>query len=182
MDGLLSDTRTANILRHLPSFVPRIFSGKDETVISEKPGNIHRVLHFRCVCQPAKIKVKVRQKNDSAKEVGEKFAESSKLQDHAHCASTTAGLFPPVPTDTDSAMDTVMDTVMDTAENTTDTLQAATSVHEAPAVVGERPAKAPKTVLKAGQKTAARDSRKLTEANTKIRSLEAQVIQVGLPS
>ena len=91
MDGLLSDTRTANILRHLPSFVPRIFSGKDETVISEKPGNIHRVLHFRCVCQPAKIKVKVRQMNDNAKEVGEKFAESSKLQDHVHCASKAAG-------------------------------------------------------------------------------------------
>ena len=91
MDGLLSDTRTASILCHLPSFVPRIFSGKDETVISEKSGSVFRVLHFRCVCQVPKVRVSVRLEKDGAKEVGEKFAESSKLQDHAHCASTTAG-------------------------------------------------------------------------------------------
>lgn len=75
------------------------------------------------------------------------------------------GLFLPLPTDTDSAMHGTMDTA-------DDTLQAATtSVHEAPAIVGERPAKASKTMLKSVQKTAALDSRKLTEANAKIRSL-----------
>ena len=84
------------------------------------------------------------------------------------------GLFLPLPTDTDSAMHGTMDTA-------DDTLQAATtSVHEAPAIVGERPAKASKTMLKSVQKTAALDSRKLTEANAKIRSLEAQVGRVHL--
>ena len=91
MDGISDDSRTRNFLCHLPSFVPRIFSGKDETIISEKAGSVHKKLHFRCVCQRAKVKVPIKVEDNSAKAVGEKFAASPKLQEHAHCASKSAG-------------------------------------------------------------------------------------------
>ena len=91
MDGRSLDDRTKNVLRYVPEFVPRIFSGVGETVLTEQNGKEPRMLAFRCLCQDNKVRITVKSKDHSAKAVGEKFAASPKLQQHALCASENSG-------------------------------------------------------------------------------------------
>lgn len=87
MDGFVLDSRKNAIFRCLPSWVPQ----DNETTLKAEVGNRNKLLTFRCSCQGAKVKVPVTLDGDDADEIGQRFAQSKKLLEHAGCFKLPGG-------------------------------------------------------------------------------------------